>query len=166
LTWPARSRSIGSRSKGCGRARVKRGRRADQMRQISIRRCRMRASGCEAAGDDRRRQPAASGGGARRGTRSRAPGLGSVRGRHLDAARETANSSRAALAAGTRRRRHTTRRRGSGSGGAPASNCGRHGARGWRRATWVLSSPPSAALGELLDDEAAAAAKTEDGGAT
>jgi hypothetical protein len=103
---------------------------------------------------------AATGGGLAGETLSRVPGLDSVRGKHLDAAHGTANPSRAALAAGTRRRRHMKWRRSSGSGGAPASNCGRCKARGRPQAARSTSSPPCVSPELLLDDEATAAAKT------
>jgi hypothetical protein len=162
LTGLTRSETVGSGSSGCGGSRAKRrgwiGSGASDFNPMAQDASKRRGGGV-------RRPAAATGDGLVGENLSRVPGLDSVRGKHLDAAHGTANPSRAALAADTRRRRHTKRRRGSGSGGAPASNCGRHGARGRRRATWVLSSPPGAALGELLDDEAAAAAKTENGGA-
>jgi hypothetical protein len=100
-----------------------------------------------------------NGGGLTGETLYRVPRLDSVRGKHLDAAHGTTNPSGATLVAGTRRRRHTKRRCGSGSGGAPASNCGRCEARGRRQATPAGSSPPCASLGVLLDDEATAAAR-------
>jgi hypothetical protein len=120
----------------------------DPTHRIWIQRRDARASGGAAGCVGRQRRPLVNGG-----------GLDSVRGKLLDAAHGTTSSYRAALAAGTRRRRHTKRRRGSGSGGAPASNCGRCEARDRRQATPAGSSPPCASLGVLLYDEATAAAR-------
>jgi hypothetical protein len=162
LTRPARSRSIGSRSKGCGRARVKRGRRADQMRQISIRRSRTRASGWAAAGDGRRRRPVESGGGTRRRPQSRAPVPDSTRERPLCNARRAADRSRAATRAEVRRRGRSARRCGART---PATGLGRRGARGCQQAAPGSSSPSCEAPGRSHGDEAAAEPGNSGGGA-
>jgi hypothetical protein len=135
LTRLTRSRSVGSRSNGCGGLRVRQAAGCvgsgsdgsghpqaaglDLVRWISIRRPRTRASA-------ERRRAAVAGGGVRQRTRTWAPGHDLKRGRHLRAARGTAKPTGAATAAETRRRGRTTRRRGSET---PARALGCYGAQ-------------------------------------
>jgi hypothetical protein len=140
-----RSRSVGSRSDGCGCARVKRGsgvRSGPSDLDPAARIARERWPTAVA-----KRQPALSGGGVRRRrtlTRALVPDL--ARGRHLRAARGAAKPTGAAAAAETRWRGSET----------PARALGCYGAQAGQQATQARSSPPGAAIGQLHVEATAA----------
>jgi hypothetical protein len=94
-------------------------------------------------------------------TRSRVPGLGSMRGKHQGEARGTPKPSRAALAARTRRRRLTARWGGSAT---PATAPRSYGPQARRQAAPASSSPSCATPERHLDGRAAAMTKNGDGG--
>jgi hypothetical protein len=89
----------------------------DLGRWILIQRRRTCSSGGTVASEGRRRRPAVSSGGTRRRPQSRAPGHGSMRGRHLRAAREAARRLRAAAPTETRRSGLASRRPAAWQGG-------------------------------------------------